>query len=103
MNEDGLSVGIIDTVNEQPVAEPRTISSEIDIRSQRISDTHPIRATIYDRTNNFFVRQYRYIAANYVLQPVIQFLFPRVLNNQSWLGFFFLPTTQVKVINASTN
>jgi hypothetical protein len=73
-------------------------SLEIDIRSQRLSDTYPIRANIYDRTNNFFVRQYRHFTANYIMQPIIHLLFPRVLNNQAIARLLlFSRTTQVKV------
>lgn len=64
--------------------------SELDIRSQRLSDTYPVRIVIKDKSTNFLSRLYYKFVAFYVLRPFINLLFPRVLNNTylaSILGF----------------
>jgi hypothetical protein len=75
-----------------------------DIRSQRLSDTYPIRMAITDQSNNFLVRLYRRIIAHYFLRPLIHLLFPRVLNNQTLVQLLlgFRSTTQVKLLCAWT-
>lgn len=98
--EEGLNVVTIDR-NIAPVErkEPPVLESEIDIRSQRLSDTFPVRAKLYDRTNTLPNRLYRRFISQYILQPIIYILFPRVLNNQAIVRLLsFRPTTQVKVI-----
>lgn len=89
------SVDGLENINTEQLV----LGSEIDIRSQRLSDTHPVRAAIYDNTNPLPVRWYRRFASQYILQPIIHILFPRVLNNQRMVRVFgFTPTTQVKLL-----
>lgn len=73
---------------------------EIDIRSQRLADTYPIRQSIYDRTNSWPTRIYRRLVARYLLGPLIGFLFPRVLNNHPLVQYLlqFVTTTQVQLL-----
>jgi hypothetical protein len=71
----------------------------LDIRSQRLSDTYPIRQRIQDKSFGIFSRLYSKFLAYYILNPFINFLFPRILNNSRILSIFgFQPSTQVKLL-----
>ncbi|KAL0479693.1 hypothetical protein AKO1_007526 [Acrasis kona] len=96
---DGVSlVEVNRNRNDEDLGIP-IISSELDIRSQRFSDTYPVRANVYDQTNTLPVRLYRRFVSQYVLQPIIHLLFPRVLNNLAFVKIFgFRQTTQVKLL-----
>lgn len=61
-------------------------SNEIDIRSQRLSDTYPVRILIKEKSGNIFSNLYSRFVALYVLRPLISILFPRVLNNSYLAG-----------------
>eukprot|EP01080_Neovahlkampfia_damariscottae_P006123 gene6123-10132_t len=71
----------------------------LDIRSQRLSDTYPIRQRIQDKSFGFLSKLYAKFLAYYILNPMINILFPRILNNSRILSLFgFRPSTQVKLL-----
>ncbi len=76
------------------------VSHNLNLRSQRISDTYPIHQYIVDRNSSFLSRFSKQFLANYVLQPLVNVLFPQVLHNNPVLQYllFFRPTTQVKLL-----
>ena len=92
----------------EPIGGNKTVSKEnkssspleIDIRSQRLSDTYPIRQTISDRTNSLTTRIYGRLVSKYLLGPLIQTLFPRVLHNNPLVQYLlqFVTTTQVQLL-----
>jgi hypothetical protein len=72
--------------------------NNIDIRSQRLSDTYVVRQKIYDQTNNILTRFYKRFVSWYVLTPIINFFFPMILNNSILVKILsFRDSTQVKV------
>ncbi len=87
-----------DDVSSQLEDESMSVSTR-DLRSQRLSDTYPIRMGIVDQSNGLFTRLYRRVLANYLLQPMIHLLFPRVLQNKAAVQLLgFRTTTQVKLL-----
>jgi len=71
---------IVDTVPSQHL--------EFEIRSQRLSDTYPIRLQIAEHTDGYLSRLYKKFIAFYILKPLITFIFPMVLNNSNLVSLF---------------
>ncbi|KAL9644118.1 hypothetical protein ABK040_005583 [Willaertia magna] len=66
------------------------------VRSQRLSDTYPIRIELTKKSKNSLTNTYQSFLSSFLIQPFIHFLFPRVLNNK--ISFFFVPTTTIKLL-----
>ena len=85
-----------------------SVSQELNIRSQRLSDTYPKRIEVLKSQSNIGSRIFnqfititilRLVFYNLQKRPLINFIFPLILNNSyiiSWLGF--RKTTMVKLL-----
>ena len=73
------------------------------LRSQRLSDTYPLRMQLVTQTKPTITRVYQSIISNLIIDPLLSFFFPRILNNQiqenvPGLNLLFRPTTQVQLL-----
>ncbi|KAG2387669.1 hypothetical protein C9374_001263 [Naegleria lovaniensis] len=98
INEDGVVIP-----QEEPSTQQQLISS---LRSQRLSDTYPLRSQLAVQTKPAMTRIYQSIISNLFIDPIVTFLFPRVLDNRLQnlpiINLFFKPTTQVQLLCAWT-
>jgi hypothetical protein len=114
-NDSHSGLALVQIETQQPKQRKRTTTTAVDeeeeddfatpslfvhdIRSQRLSDTYPIRQLISDQSNGIFSSIYQMLAAFFVFQPFIHFLVPGVFNIYSFVPLLgFQKTTQVKLL-----